>query len=255
MCVNPLIARDQPRDAHRGFLNLRRQATHRASCRGPAQHSAQCRSVDGAGQRIQRFERHRRLGERLGDARVQPVTVSQSAIASSRSACSDRRTDAALGVARQDCGPHRPRPIARRPVAPRPARAPPARVRRAASPSTAAPRSMADAGLFSSCASPADSLPSDTIFSSCSSLDVNARARSTMVCTRIDVISGHSRITRALLAGHRQDVARFLGENIGGRADEARVGSIPVTSPWRHSMTRWGPEPRSRESRCIPTVQ
>ena len=55
--------------------------------------------------------------------------------------------------------------------------------------SSAALRSMAAVGLFNSCASPADSLPSDTIFSSCSSLDANRRARSTIVCTRIDVTS------------------------------------------------------------------
>ena len=53
--------------------------------------------------------------------------------------------------------------------------------------SSAALRSMADTGLFSSWARPADSLPSETIFSSCRPLDVKTRARSSILCTRIDV--------------------------------------------------------------------
>jgi len=40
---------------------------------------------------------------------------------------------------------------------------------------------MADAGLFSSWANPADNFPSETIFSSCRSLDVKTRARSIMM--------------------------------------------------------------------------
>ena len=54
--------------------------------------------------------------------------------------------------------------------------------------SSVALRSIAEAGLFNSWARPADSLPSESIFSSCRSLDVNMRARSSIVCTRIDVI-------------------------------------------------------------------
>ncbi len=58
--------------------------------------------------------------------------------------------------------------------------------------SSCALRAAADAGLFSSCASPAASLPSDAIFSTCRSLTLNARARSTITCTSAAVTWGHS---------------------------------------------------------------
>ena len=55
-------------------------------------------------------------------------------------------------------------------------------------------RAAADAGLFNSCARPAASLPSESSFSSCRSLDVKWRARSSMACTSTAVTRGHSRI-------------------------------------------------------------
>ena len=64
---------DQARDAHGGFLNLRREAADRTSGRGPAQHGVQRRSIDSLRQQVERFERHGRIRQRFGDGDVQAM--------------------------------------------------------------------------------------------------------------------------------------------------------------------------------------
>ena len=71
-------------------------------------------------------------------------------------------------------------------------------------------RSTADAGLFSSCARPAASRPSEAIFSSSSSLDLNTRARSTITCTSTAVSSSHSWISRGRFGSRDHEHGRAL---------------------------------------------
>ncbi len=115
-------------------------------------------------------------------------------------------------------------------------------------------RSTADAGLFSSCARPAASRPSEAIFSSSSSLDLNTRARSTITCTSTVVSSSHSWISRGRsAAGIASIVVRSSATTSPGGALMREYGSMPVTSPPCHSMTMCGPEPRSTRIRRWPS--
>ncbi len=107
-------------------------------------------------------------------------------------------------------------------------------------------RSTADAGLFSSCARPAASRPSDDIFSSMSSLVLNTRARSTITCTRTAVSSWHSWIIRGRSSvATATIVVRSSATTSPGGPLILEYGSIPVTSPACHSITMRGPPPRS----------
>ena len=90
--------------------------------------------------------------------------------------------------------------------------------------SSAALRSIADAGLFSSWASPADSFPSETIFSSCRlargedagaiehAVDEDRRDLMTLADHRGQVV-----------ARHGQDLRGLLGDRIARRADQAGI--------------------------------
>ena len=112
--------------------------------------------------------------------------------------------------------------------------------------SSPALRTMADAGLFSSCARPAASLPSEAIFSTWRSLDVNWRARSSMTCTKIDVSSWQSRIRPGISSRGTMKISVGTSALTSpGEVVRREYGRTPVTSPPRHSMALCGPAPRS----------
>ena len=225
MCVKPLIASDQAGDARRGVLNLRGEAAHRAAGGGPAQRRRRARvprrprPADRAPRTSPRSRRAPRRARRRGRdrraSRRSPPRARPARSATARPArASTGTTLRTASTAASWASVSLAAPSARAACSASSSR----------SSSSAALRSIADAGLFSSCASPADSFPSETIFSSCRSLDVKARARSTIVWTRIDVISWHSRISaRRCSRGTARISVGFLRDRIARRADQARV--------------------------------
>ena len=233
---------DQARDAHRGVLNLRCEAADRTSGCGPPQHGVQRRPIDGSGQQIERLERHGGVRQRFRDGDVEAVIGEPVGDGLLAFGLLDGRPHAVHAAwPRRTRERRRRRRVGRRSAW----HAPSARVARSASSSrsssSAALRSIADAGLFSSCASPADNFPRETIFSSCRSLEVKARARSTMVWTRIDVTSWHSRIIarRWSRCTARIVVGSWATESPGG-PDQAgvREQARNVAFPPFHDLVR-----------------
>ena len=77
-------------------------------------------------------------------------------------------------------------------------------------------RRIAAAGLLSSCASPAESLPSDAIFSRCCSVREDSRTRSVIVATRRVATSG---------------IRRTISAKCAFGTEPMRVGSTATPSP------------------------
>ena len=183
-----LDGHDEAGDAHGRILNFRGQAAHGASRRGPANDRVESRALDGGGKLIERIECDRRIGKDVGVGRDEPMIRQPVGNGLFALGLLKRRADALrrasqAGIANSvDGGELR---IAEPGRAERESRGfgffePVLR--------DAALRSMADAGLLSSWARPAESLPSEIIFSFCKSLEVNRRARSSMMWTRMAVI-------------------------------------------------------------------
>ena len=243
MCVKPLTARTSPaiRVAASWISEARRRTEHPAAAQRSAALSAgprRRRRADRAPRTSRRFRRAPRRrpcrgrGRRASRRWLPRVRRARSATARPARAPPRRR-----------CARRRSRRTGRRSAGPRRARAPPARRPRAGSSRSAALRSIADAGLFSSWARPADSLPSEIIFSSCSSLDVKSRARSSIAWTRIDVSSGHSRIiARRWSRGTTRTSDGSWAIDIARRGDQAgvRQQARHVAAPPFHELVRAG---------------
>ena len=204
---------------HRGLVHVRealdRQRRGRRSASPPPESPTRCRGPSSrprptaaprraAGRStaprdpVERLERDGGFGQRPGDVgvdavsrrasrrwppRVRPAGSATARRASRASRQDVRNASTAASCASVSCD------------------APSARVACSASSSrsssSAALRSIADAGLFSSCARPADSLPSETIFSSCRPLDVKCAAA---IDHRVD----EDRRDLVALANHRR---------------------------------------------------
>ncbi len=112
---------------------------------------------------------------------------------------------------------------------------------------------MAAAGLFSSCARPAASLPSERSFSSWSCAELKKRARSSMTWTRMEVTCWQSRIMagRCSAGTASTSVGSSTIKSPGGDVNR-EYGNRPVTSPARHSTSLWCVPPRTRWSDARP---
>ena len=161
MCVKPLTATTRPEIRVAASWISEASPRDRAAGGGPAQHGVERRAVDGRGEPVERVERHGGFGERLrrrrrrrrdrrASRRSPPRARPARSATARRAAASPGRTREARRSAAS---------WASRQAATRPARAPACSASSSRSSSSAALRSIADAGLFSSCASPADSLP------------------------------------------------------------------------------------------------
>ena len=233
-----LDRQDQAGDPRRGFLDLRGEAADRAAGGGPAQRGVERGPLDGAGEPIERLDRHGGFGERFGGGRVEAVVGEPVGDGLLALGVLDRRPHALLGRGRARAAhARRSRRTGRRSGRAAPSARAACSTSSSRLPRSAALRSIADAGLFSSWARPADSRPSETIFSSCSSLDVKSRARSSIRWTRIDVSSGHSRISaRKCSRGTTSTSAGSWATDSPGRADRGgSTEAAPPTSPSRHS--------------------
>ena len=187
-----LHRRDETVDPRRRRLDFRRGLMGDAARGNRAQRERQRPIVERRREPIEDLNRHARTGERL-DIRKLDVMGAQPG---RRSRLRGRRARAGSGRrgrsrTRKSSGPDRP---SRLPRGDNPA-APSARALASSSSnwrcSDLAPRTTAEAGLFSSCASPAAHRPSEFIFSTWKSLEVNWRARSSITCTSMAVSSGH----------------------------------------------------------------
>ena len=253
MCVKPLTARTSPaiRVAASWISDARRRTEHPAAAQRNAALSAGPSTAPASRSSASIFTAVSASASAAAVSR--PRSASQSEMASSRSACSIGDRTPCSGAAAHAL---RTPSIASNWASVRPA-APSARAACSTSasrlPRSAALRSIADAGLFSSWASPAESRPSEIIFSSCSSFDVNSRARSTIRWTRIDVSSWHSR-ARALMCslGTTRISDGSWTSTLPGAETRREYGSIPLTSPARHSVSFCGPEPRSMKIAMRP---
>ena len=189
----PLDRDDDARDSGGGFLDLRRKASNQASSGCPSQDRGQRRSGDHPAP-VQRLECHRCFGERFGNRRIdvvldQPVRDGLFALRllNGRQHAVDGGGDAGpaelvdggeLIVGEPGCRQRPRRVLGGLEVIFEERRAPLDRRHRVV-------QLVGEAG---------DSFPSDAIFSSRRSLRVNSRARSSILWTRMEVISWHSRI-------------------------------------------------------------
>ena len=241
MCVKPLTASTSPaiRVAASWISDARRRTEHPAAAQRSAALSAGPSTAPASRSSASIVTAVSASASAAAVSR--PWSASQSAMASSRSACSIGDRTPCSGAAAHAL---RTPSIASNWASVRPA-APSARaglldVLERGSPRSAALRSIADAGLFSSWARPAERRPSEIIFSSCSSLDVNSRARSIIRWTRIDVSPWHSRVERGACApGARRRPPRAPGRSTcpaprrGGSTEadpSRRRPAIPRTS-------------------------
>ncbi len=92
---------------------------------------------------------------------------------------------------------------------------------------------------------PAASRPSEASFSSCKSLEVNSRARSSIVCTSAAVTCGHVTGMSATSSRGTNSASAASSTTVVPDATPRReYGRTPVTSPSLQSITLRGAPPR-----------